>query len=285
MPAWFRGNNNEFMETINKGDFKALQIYLRDACGILLRDSAGELALRRLRPVLDGHELETVGELLARLDQPGRSGLKEAVVDAITTSESGWLAAEVAFEWLADTVFPELAERNPGRRMTIWSAACATGQEPYSIAMAACEFRDRNPVFGEVRIVATDTSRTALEVARRAHYEISPGTPGMSAERRERFFMSLANGGWRVAPGIRSMVEFRELNLLQRHLPGKFDVVVCQDALVYYSAEKKKAILTRFHSALNPGGYLVVGTSGLTDEMPDLFEPVKCRSGIAYRKK
>lgn len=274
------------METITTSDYKALQIYLRDACGILLGDTAGELALRRLRPVLDSHNLMSVGKLLERLDRPGRSGLKEAVVDAITMSETRWFGEASVFALLAQTVLPEFAGRYPGRQLAIWSAACAAGQEPYSLAMVASEFGEHNPgTLSGVRIVATDTSRSALEVARRGHYEISPDDMGVTAERKRRFFRSVENGGWQVSPDIRKIVEFRELNLLQRTLPGKFDVVICQNALAYYSADKKNTIVGRFHAALNPGGYLISGYSKLEGSMPDLFEPIECHIGTVYRKK
>ncbi|MBD3641095.1 MAG: protein-glutamate O-methyltransferase CheR [Marinobacter sp.] len=274
------------METIKTSDYQALQIYLRDACGILLRDAARGLAQRQLRSVLDNYQLASIEDLLERLGKPGRSGLKEAVIDAVTMSESRWFGETSVFALLAELVLPDIARRAPGKRVSIWSAACTTGQEPYSIAMVVNEFRDKNP--GSVagtRILATDTSRSALEVARRAHYEIGPDEAGVTAERKERFFRPVDKGVWRVRPDIRSLVEFRELNLLQRTLPGKFDVVVCQNTLVYYSAEKRKAILARFHAALNPGGYLIPGSSELADDMPELYEIIECPNGTAYRKK
>lgn len=274
------------METITTSHYPALQAYLRDACGILLGDGSGDLAVRRLRPVLDSYQLASVGDLLEHLGRPGRSGLKEAVIDAITLSESQWFGEDSVFAALRSTVLPELAKRWPGKRVAIWSAACATGQEPYSIAMLASEFLDTQPAaIGDVRIIATDTSRSALEVARRGHYEMNPLTGGVSPERRERFFVPVANGGWRIGSDTRARVEFRELNLLRRNLPGKFDVVICQDALVYYSLQKRKAILTRFHAALNPGGYLITGTADLASAMPELFDPVECSDGACYRKK
>ncbi|MGF2734686.1 CheR family methyltransferase [Marinobacter sp. DUT-1] len=274
------------METINTSDYQALQIYLRDACGILLRDSARDLARRRLRPVLDNHQLTSIEELLARLDKPGRSGLKEAVIDGVTMSESQWFGEAAVFSLLGDQVLPDIVGRNPGKRVAVWSAACSTGQEPYSVAMLVRELSEKNPgTLSEPRVLATDTSRSALEVARRAHYEIGPDDTGVTAVRKERFFRSIEKGGWQVSPDIRALVEFRELNLLQRTLPGKFDVVICQNALVYYSAEKRKAILARFHAALNPGGYLIAGSSELTGDMTELYEPIACPSGTAYRKK
>ncbi|MFO7529533.1 MAG: protein-glutamate O-methyltransferase CheR [Marinobacter sp.] len=274
------------METIKTSDYQALQIYLRDACGILLRDGAPDLARRRLRPVLDNHQLASIQDLLGRLDRPGRSGLKEAVIDAITMSESRWFREASVFSMLGDQVLPDIAGRDPGKRVAIWSAACSNGQESYSIAMAASEFTEQNSgSLVEARVLATDTSRSALEVARRAHYELGPEDTDITPLRKERFFRSIEKGGWQVSPDIRALVEFRELNLLQRTLPGKFDVVICQNALVYYSAQKRKAILGRFHAALNPGGYLIAGSSELTGDMTELYEPIACPSGTAYRKK
>jgi chemotaxis protein methyltransferase CheR len=108
---------------------------------------------------------------------------------------------------------------------------------------------------------------------------------GLSPERQKLFFTPSASGGWQIRPQIKSMVEFKELNLLERYMLGKFDIVMCRNVLIYFSAELKKDILTRIHATLNPGGYLILGASESLNGLPDLYEMVQCHPGIIYRKK
>lgn len=136
-----------------------------------------------------------------------------------------------------------------------------------------------------MKIVATDISRSVLDVARQGEYEMLAIGRGLSPERQRQFFTPSENGGWKIKPQIRSMVEFKELNLLDRYLLGKFDIILCRNVLIYFSVDLKKDILTRMHAALNPGGYLILGASESLNGLPDLYEMVQCRPGIIYRKK
>ena len=153
--------------------------------------------------------------------------------------------------------------------------------------MAVDEFRRQKPgkLRSDVKIVATDISRSVLEVARRGEYEMLAIGRGLSPERQKSFFTPSPNGGWQIKPQIKSLVEFKELNLLERYSLGKFDLVFCRNVLIYFSAELKKDILTRIHATLNPGGYLILGASESLNGLPHLYEMVQCRPGIIYRKK
>ena len=119
----------------------------------------------------------------------------------------------------------------------------------------------------------------------RGEYEMIAIGRGLSPERQKHFFTPSANGGWQIRPQIKSMVEFKELNLLDRYMLGKFDIIMCRNVLIYFSAELKKDILTRLHGALNPGGYLILGASESLNGLPNLYEMVQCHPGIIYRKK
>ncbi|MDX1802375.1 MAG: protein-glutamate O-methyltransferase CheR, partial [Marinobacter sp.] len=173
------------------------------------------------------------------------------------------------------------------RGVRIWSAACSTGQEPYSIGMVIDEYRRMKPgkLSSDIRITATDISKSVLEVARRGEYEMLAIGRGLSPERQKNFFTTSANGSWQIKPSIKAMVDFRELNLLERYMLGKFDLVFCRNVLIYFSAELKRDILTRIHGTLNPGGYLILGASESLNGLPDLYEMVQCHPGIIYRKK
>ncbi|MDX1755579.1 MAG: protein-glutamate O-methyltransferase CheR [Marinobacter sp.] len=271
---------------ITPQEYEAFQAFLQDACGILLGDNKQYLVKSRLRRILEEQRMSGLGELLESFRRPGSSGLRELVIDAMTTNETLWFRDSHPFRILSDQLLPELAERKSMAPVRIWSSACSTGQEPYSIAMIVEEYRRLRPgKLRDLRITATDISKSVLEVARRGEYEMIAIGRGLSPERQRAFFKPSANGGWQISPQIRGMVEFKELNLLDRYMLGKFDVVFCRNVLIYFSADLKRDILTRIHATLNPGGYLILGSSESLNGLQDLYEMVQCHPGIIYRKK
>jgi chemotaxis protein methyltransferase CheR len=271
---------------ITPQEYEAFKTFLQDACGILLGENKQYLVKSRLRRILEEHQLQSLGELLERLKRPGRSGLRELVVDAMTTNETLWFRDNHPFRILQDKLLPEFAERKTSQPLRLWSAACSTGQEPYSVGMIVEEFRRSRPgKLRDVRITATDISKSVLEVARRGEYEMIAIGRGLSPERQKQFFTPSQNGGWQVKPQLKSMVDFKVLNLLERYMLGKFDIVMCRNVLIYFSAELKLDILTRIHATLNPGGYLILGASESLNGLPHLYEMVQCHPGIIYRKK
>lgn len=267
-------------------EYEAFKTFLQDACGILLGENKQYLVKSRLRRILEENELNSLGELLARLKKPGRANLKEVVIDAMTTNETLWFRDNHPFRVLQDKLLPEFAARSSVAPLRIWSAACSTGQEPYSAGMIIDEFKRQKPgKLREVKITATDISKSVLEVARRGDYEMIAIGRGLSPERQKQFFTPSANGGWQIRPQIKSMIDYKELNLLERYMLGKFDIVMCRNVLIYFSADLKKDILTRIHATLNPGGYLILGASESLNGLPELYEMVQCHPGIIYRKK
>lgn len=271
---------------ITPQEYEAFKTFLQDACGILLGENKQYLVKSRLRRIMEENKLHTLGDLLERVKRSGRSSLKEVVIDAMTTNETLWFRDNHPFRILQDKLLPEFGDRKGTQSLRIWSAACSTGQEPYSVGMIIEEYRRQRPgKLRDVKITATDISKSVLEVARRGEYEMIAIGRGLSPERQKQFFTPAMNGSWQIRPQIKSMVEFREMNLLERYMLGKFDIVMCRNVLIYFSAELKKDILTRIHATLNPGGYLILGASESLNGLPHLYEMVQCHPGIIYRKK
>ncbi|WP_100640233.1 CheR family methyltransferase [Marinobacter salexigens] len=271
---------------ITPQEYEAFKSFLQDACGILLGENKQYLVKSRLRRILEENDLSTLGELLGLLNKSGRGRLREVVIDAMTTNETLWFRDNHPFRILQEKLLPEFAARSPATPLRVWSAACSTGQEPYSVGMIVDEFRRQKPgKLLNVKVTATDISKSVLEVARRGEYEMIAIGRGLSPERQRHYFTPSANGGWQIKPEIKSMVEFKELNLLERYILGKFDIVMCRNVLIYFSAHLKKDILTRIHATLNPGGYLILGASESLNGLSDLYEMVQCHPGIIYRKK
>jgi len=267
-------------------EYTAFKTFLQDASGILLGDNKQYLVKSRLRRILEDNQLGSLGELLDRLKRPGRNNLSEVVIDAMTTNETLWFRDNHPFRILQNILLPDFADRKMVQPLRIWSAACSTGQEPYSTAIVIEEYRRLRPGrLRDVKIVATDISKTVLDAARRGEYETIAIGRGLSPERQQQFFTAAINGRWQIKPQIKAMVEYREINLLERYLLGKFDIAMCRNVLIYFSAEHKRDILTRIHASLNPGGYLILGASESLTGLTDLYEMVQCSPGIIYRKK
>lgn len=276
------------VRTIDSKDYDAFRTFLQDACGILLGDNKQYLVTSRLNKIMAQHGMTTLGELTKAITSHPRSGLKEAVVDAMTTNETLWFRDIHPFNILQHQLLPELSKSLGSQQLKIWSAACSTGQEPYSISMVIDEFKQKNPGSfrsGE-RIIATDISSTVLNSARSGEYEMLALGRGLSQDRLTKFFQQTGDGRWAVKAPIKQRVDFRPMNLLHSYsMLGKFDIVFCRNVLIYFSADLKKDILTRIHGVLKPGGYLFLGASEALSNMPDLYEMVQCRPGIIYRAK
>ena len=267
-------------------DFNLFRDFLERTCGIVLGDNKQYLVASRLNRLLEQRGINGLGELMRRIQQQPHSGLREIVVDAMTTNETLWFRDIYPFEVLKNRLIPEFIRNQPGQRLRIWSAACSSGQEPYSLSMAIDEFERTNP--GQLRaggqIVATEISSNMLTAARSARYDSLAIARGLSQERLTRYFDEAPPGQWTVKMPVRSRVEFRQLNLLDSYsILGKFDIVFCRNVLIYFSADVKKDILRRIHATLKPGGYLMLGASEALNGLPELYRMVQCNPGIIYQ--
>ena len=269
-------------------DFEQFRIFLEKACGILLGSNKQYLVSSRLNKLMEQQGIKTLGELVQRMQGQPRSGLREQVVDAMTTNETLWFRDTYPFEVLKNRVYPEMLKSNGGQRLRIWSAACSSGQEPYTLSMTTEEFERNNlgQLKAGVQIVATDLSASMLATCKSGEYDSLAMGRGLSQERLQKYFDPKEGGRWAIKPAIKSRVEFRALNLLDSYASlGKFDIVFCRNVLIYFSAEVKKDILLRIHGALKPGGYLFLGASEALNGLPDHYQMVQCSPGIIYKAK
>ncbi|TBU96809.1 CheR family methyltransferase [Stutzerimonas kirkiae] len=268
-------------------DFEQFRIFLEKSCGILLGSNKQYLVSSRLNKLMAQHGFKSLGELLKAMQGQPRGGLREQVVDAMTTNETLWFRDAYPFEVLKGKVLPEMLKLTGGR-LRIWSAACSSGQEPYSLSMTIDEYERSNPSQPKVaaQIVATELSPTMLAACKSAEYDSLAIARGLSPERLQRYFDVVTPGRWAVKQAVRSRVEFRVLNLLDSYAAlGKFDVVFCRNVLIYFSADVKKDILKRIHATLRPGGYLFLGASEALNGLPEQYQMVQCSPGIIYKAR
>lgn len=276
--------------SIDPAEYDEFRQFLEDACGILLGENKHYLVQSRLGRVASESGVGSLGDLVCQLRRERSGGtLRERVIEAMTTNETFWFRDNHPFGILSDSVLPDFVKRKQ-RSLRLWSAACSTGQEPYSISITIQEFLTRNPgAFNDVQITATDISPAVLEEARAGYYDAMAVARGLPAEIKTRYFQRDAQHWeerWRLRDDVRRRVQFVRANLLTSFSPlGRFDVIFCRNVLIYFSAESKIDILKRMAASLNPGGYLFLGASEAITQYSDAFDMLRCNPGVVYRKK
>ncbi len=271
---------------ISTQDYDLFCSFLEEACGIVLGENKHYLVDSRLSRILKELALGSVGDLINRVKKEPRSNLRERIIDAMTTNETLWFRDNHPYALLKGLIFPELAKQRFSQ-LRIWSAACSTGQEPYSISMIAQEYLRSKPgsLPNNFQIVATDISPTVLEQAREGSYDDLALSRGLPAERKAKFF-SQDGTSWKVKDDIRKRIQFNELNLMKSYTSlGKFNVIFCRNVLIYFSTELKRDILRRLAQSLVPGGYLYVGSTETLTNYTDDFETLRHSGGTVYQLK
>lgn len=210
-----------------------------------------------LKPVARSLGLDGVDALVARLLRGNEEALATQVVEALLNNETSFFRDPAVFDLLNSTVFDRLkTARRDCKRLRIWSAGCSTGQEPYSIAMQICEAEARWAGWS-IDISATDVSEAAVTRARRGRYtqfEIQRGLPVRTMLR----WFEQDGEDWVVANRLRRVVRFATHSLMAPP-PGKFDVILCRNVLMYFSPTMRRAVFERLHEALAPDGVLMLG--------------------------
>jgi chemotaxis protein methyltransferase CheR len=271
--------------SLSPGDYQAFQNFLQEACGIVLGAGKEYLVSSRLGGLMRHYDIATVGDLLNQLQHGRNPSLKTGIIDAMTTNETFWFRDMAHFNLLQNRILPELARSS--QRIRIWSAACSSGQEPYNISMVVEDYLARNPgqLKGAVEVVATDISNRMLTEAKRGVYCGISASRGMAEEQRRRYF-NLKGDCLEVRPEIKRRVSFRSANLTKGYeLLGRFDVIFCRNVLIYFSRAQKQDILNRMARILNPGGYLLLGSTESLSAHTDQFEMISEGGGIIYRLK
>lgn len=249
--------------------------------GILLGADKRYLVETRLGRVVRELGLPGVDELLHRLLQGRDMALEKSVIDAMTTNETLWFRDEYPFTALREVFFPEAAAAKK-RSLRIWSAACSTGQEAYSISMLA---QESSPSFS-VEIVGTDLSARVVEQARTGIFDDLSLGRGLSAARKQQFFSRVPEG-WQIHTDLRRRTRFQVANLLESPSGlGRFDIIFCRNVLIYFSRETKSKIIAHLASVLQPGGVLILGASESVQSLSERFTIERLPSGgMAFRLK
>jgi chemotaxis protein methyltransferase CheR len=264
MPAsWVLMNQVELTETEYQ---KYCELIYRVA-GIRIADNKCVMVSNRVRRRLRATGISTFAEYHAFLTSPSGSTEMPLFLDAITTNETYFFRDIQNYDWLGDMFLPELRQqalaRKRARTLRIWSAACSTGEEPYSIALKL--FAKKELLTGwRITILGTDLSGTVLNAARIGSYDARAIRLIEPAQRTQYFDEELSAERWTVKPEIRALVKWKQHNLLFPLNEELFDCIFLKNVLIYFDTESKQSVVKNVIGALAKGGYLVVGpTEGI----------------------
>jgi chemotaxis protein methyltransferase CheR len=237
----------------------------------------------RLTPIARLSGAANLEDFIDMLKAGRPAHLHRAVAEAMTVNETSFFRDIAPFDMLRKIIFPQLIEQQmQKRRLRIWSAASSTGQEAYSLAMSIAEYFPDLAQW-DVKIIGTDISRHVVDYAQRARYrrlEVNRGLPARMLLK----YMVREGDEWEVVSRIRSMCEFRYVNLCapMPQLPV-FDLVMLRNVLLYFSQQDRKALFKEIHRKMAPGGYLVLGNAEQAEDSSDLFEVEFAANCYFYR--
>ncbi|HUO54478.1 MAG TPA: protein-glutamate O-methyltransferase CheR [Rhodoblastus sp.] len=239
--------------------FAALQTFLLKSSGLSLDREKQYLVEARLNPLIQQAGLKGLPDLVARLDAD--RVLAKKVTEAMTVNETFFFRDRAPFEGFRQAILPELLKaRARTRKIRLWSAACSTGQEPYSLAMILDE-EARGLAGWSVDIVATDIAESVLKRAREGLYSHFEAQRGVPMSHLVRYFTKRKDQ-WAINQSIKARVDFRQQNLMADFSQlGVFDVIFCRNVLIYFAPEQKRDVLARLARALAPDGFLVLGAA------------------------
>lgn len=262
--------------------------YIYSLCAITLDESKDYLIEGRLSPVAEQAGCRSFLELVNRARADATGALKRSIINEITTNETLFFRDSSPFDLLRYKIIPEVIDRRAKTSqrvpLRIWSAACSTGQEIYSIAMVLAELLGDLSRY-QIRLVGTDISDQAVAKASAgifSHLEVSRGLVDSA---RAKYFVSHREG-WKICDELRSLVTFRRLNLMEDFSSvGKFDVVFCRNVAIYFNEPDRASLFNRIEQRMESDGYLVIGSMESLSGLCPQFESKRHLRSVYYQSK
>jgi chemotaxis protein methyltransferase CheR len=267
---------------LSEHELSEIRMLIEERTGICFDESRERFFSTHVREQLRIKGMERGTDLLRAIR---KSNIEyEALLERLLTQETSFFRYPGVYEAFEKRVLPELHTKkfwtNP-RTLRIWSAGCSTGEEPYSIAITIADSLSFADAWN-VDILATDVGRHALKHAERGVY--TGRSIGSVTEKQLAAHFSEVSGGYHVKPRVRKMVSFAQMNLASAVYVGRMDMIFCMNVLIYFSEERRHALVQRFYDTLEPGGYLFLGHSESISKMPVKFQAIVLNDCILYRK-
>lgn len=264
---------------ITQEDFLAIAAIVRATAGITLGPNKRELVFGRLNRRLRARGLANFAQYRALLDGPDGESERVEMINAITTNLTSFFREPHHFTFLASTVLPELLGQPSNRRLRIWSAACSSGEEPYSIAMVLNRALAGKGNW-DARILATDIDTNIVRIAQEGLYD--PDRTSTIPTEYASCVQRQSDGRVGMTDVLRQRISFKPLNLLEEWpMRGKFDIIFCRNVVIYFEKPVQRRLFDRMADVLTPRGWLFIGHSESLLGVSDRFESL---GRTIYRK-
>jgi chemotaxis protein methyltransferase CheR len=266
-------------------DFQFLSDLLKKRSGLALTEDKAYLIESRLTPIARAQGLADVTQLCTHIRAGAKEELLVEITEAMTTNESSFFRDIKPYEALRKQVLPEIMQAmGANRRLRIWSAACSTGQEPYTIAICLEEDKAKMPGWS-FEIIGTDLAKKVVDKAKQGIYSQFEAQRGLPIQMLVKYFTSLPDTTWQLKDNIRSQVQFKTHNLLEDYSSlGKFDIIFLRNVLIYFDDVTKASITEKMARIMPPYGVLIIGSTESLVDPKGLFKPLDDFRG-AYKLK
>ncbi len=279
------------MAKIFPDEFKTFSTYIHTISGIYLDQSKTYLVETRLGTLLQELNCASFSELYFKAKSDATKKIQGKIIDAITTGETLFFRDSSPFELLQHKIIPDLIDkRNSGGNRSlpvnirIWSAACSSGQEVYSIGMVLKELLiDLNRY--NIKLLGTDLSDAAVARASYGIFNDFEIGRGMATDKLQKYFVR-EKDGWKIKDELRALASFKKVNLMDSFMGlGRFDIIFCRNVAIYFREEERKRLFAKMEGALERDGYLIIGsTESLTGIAPQ-FEAKRHLRSVYYQRK
>ena len=267
---------------LSEHELSEIRMLIEERTGIHFDESRERFFSTRVREYLRAKKFAHGTELLRAMRKTNVE--YESLLEGLLTQETSFFRYPSVYEAFEKRVLPELHTKkfwNNPRSLRVWSAGCSTGEEPYSIAIAIADALSFAEAWN-VEILATDIGRHALKHAERGVY--SGRSLASVRESQLATHFTQVKDGQQVRPRIKKMITFAQMNLASAVYVGRMDLIFCMNVLIYFSEERRRALVQRFYDTLEPGGYLFLGHSESISKMPVKFQAIVLNDCILYRK-
>ncbi|MCL2283087.1 MAG: protein-glutamate O-methyltransferase CheR [Fibromonadales bacterium] len=288
------------MANMTQESYKSITRYVFDICGIVLGDDKQYLVEQRLTPVLGELGCANFSDLATKLSSNIVNFLvREKILNAMTTNETSFFRDEHPYVAFREKIMPDMLERvktrkerpwqRRGPKVSMWSVAASTGQEPYSMAMIISDVATMKGMglvaMEDFGILGTDISSKVLSKAMEGRYGPLEVARGLTPDMRSRYFIKDGDS-FVINDKLRKIVEFKAFNIQDPFTQiGSYDVIFCRNILIYFTDDSKRKILAQFHQILAPGGYLLLGSAENMYNLNNDFATERYGATTIYRKQ
>lgn len=275
---------------LSQEDFIKIRDFIYEKSGMFFADSKKYLVEDRICRRMNEMQIEKFDNYYYFIKyDPGKEQELVKLYDEVTTNETYFYRNLPQIEALQDTILPEIIElkkKSGNRNLKLWSAACSSGEEPFTMAMVLDELLGPTIRTWNIQIVGTDISNAILEKAAQAIYNKN-SLRSLPPDKLPKFFTEIEDGNFKIKENIKKMVEFKNLNLIDRmgmRINRDFDVIFCRNVLIYFDVESKKQVISSLYNSLANNGHLFIGHSESLHGISTAFKLVHLKNAMVYKK-